>query len=119
MTRLSDNKNFIADIQNLGKSILANTRFIHDVAEFRKGLRQEVATAHLKCHILERKGKRGEEVIEYLVNKIDRNKITEVCERMKTMGIQIDVNTSKNERSTSDRHKPSPRSKPGFIYIDE
>lgn len=91
MNRLDDNKNFIGEVQNLGKAILANSRFLHELAEHRKGLRQEVATAQLKCSILEKKGKRGEEVIEFLVNRIDRAKINEVCERMKAMGVQIEV----------------------------
>lgn len=125
MNRLDDNKNFISEVQNLGKSILANSRYLHELAEHRKGLRQEVATAQLKCHILERKGKRGEEVIEFLINRIDRTKISEVCERMKTMGVQIEVggvgsgNSNSPRPTTTTSHPCHRHPKAGFIYIDE
>lgn len=32
MNRLDDNKNFINEVQNLGKSILANSRYLHELA---------------------------------------------------------------------------------------
>lgn len=40
MTKLDNNKEFIGQIQNIGKSILINTRFMHDLADVRKNLRQ-------------------------------------------------------------------------------
>lgn len=94
------------------------------MAEVRQGLRQEVATAQFKCHLLEKKGKRGEEAIEYLVNKIDKGKIAEVCERMRAMGIQVDMRghgggKEGGKEGAARDLKERPKLRAGFIYIDE
>lgn len=61
-----------------------------------RGYVEEICTRELKCYLLEKKGRHNEEIISYLLSKIDKKVFGEVQAELKRMGVKVETATKKN-----------------------